>query len=138
MSRTTTFSSLLLIAFALLLVSCKAGAVLVAPAEAAKRIATGNAILVDVRELNEWKETGVPAPAHLLALSDLKGERKEWKRFLEENRDKELLLICRTGNRSGQAAALLAKEGYKTSNAGGFSGWQKAGMPTRTFGEPRR
>lgn len=137
MSRLTILTSLLLTSLGLLLVSCKASTALVAPAEAAKRIATGNAILVDVRELNEWKETGVPAPAHLLALSDLKSERKEWKRFLEENRDKELLLICRTGNRSGQAAALLAKEGYKTANAGGFSGWQKAGMPTRKFGEPR-
>jgi 3-mercaptopyruvate sulfurtransferase SseA len=38
----------------------------VAPAEAAKRVADGKAVLIDVREPAEWAETGVAAPAALL------------------------------------------------------------------------
>jgi len=101
------------------------------PAEAAKRVAAGTAVLVDVREPAEW-ETGVVATASLLPLSDLRGERKVWKPFLEANKDKEIILYCRTGNRSGQAAALLSAEGKKTANAGAFSAWEAAGQPVRT------
>ena len=38
----------------------------IAPAEAAKLVAAGKAVLVDVREPNEWLDTGVAAPAVLL------------------------------------------------------------------------
>ena len=110
----------------------------IAPAEAAKRAADGQAVLIDVREPKEWAETGVAAPAVLLALSDLTGDRKQWKGFLEKNRDKELILYCRTGNRSGRAAKLLAEEGYRTLNAGGFRDWQAAGLPTRQPDAPAK
>ena len=110
----------------------------IAPAEAAKRVADGQAVLIDVREPKEWAETGVAAPAALLALSDLNGDRTQWKGFLEKNRDKELILYCRTGNRSGRAAKLLAEEGYRTLNAGGFRDWQAAGLPTRQPNAPAK
>jgi rhodanese-related sulfurtransferase len=101
------------------------------PEEAAARVKAGDAALIDVREPSEWAESGVAEPAALLSLSDLRSERKTWKPFLEKNRDKELLLYCRSGNRSGRAAALLAKEGFKTANAGSFSAWKSAGLPVR-------
>jgi rhodanese-related sulfurtransferase len=103
----------------------------IAPTEAARRVADGKAVLIDVREPKEWAETGVAAPATLLPLIDLNGDRKQWKEFLEKNRAKELILYCRTGSRSGRAAKLLAEEGYRTVNAGGFRDWQAAGLPTR-------
>lgn len=99
--------------------------------EAAGRIATGKAVLVDVREPAEWADTGVAEPAVLLSLSDLRGERTQWKNFLEQNKDKELILYCRSGNRSGIAAGILAKEGFKVANAGGFKHWAGAGLPVR-------
>ena len=102
------------------------------PEEAAARVKAGDAVLIDVREPSEWAESGVAEPAALLSLSDLRGERKTWKPFLEKNRDKELLLYCRSGNRSGLAATLLAKEGFKTANAGSFSAWKSAGLPVRS------
>jgi rhodanese-related sulfurtransferase len=74
----------------------------VAPAEAAKRVADGTAVLIDVREPAEWAETGVAAPAALLPLSDLNGDRKQWTEFLEKNRAKELILYCRSGHRAGR------------------------------------
>ncbi len=99
--------------------------------EAATRLKEGGAVLIDVREPNEWASTGVAEPAVLLAMSDLRASRGQWKPFLEKNRDKTLLLICRSGNRSGQVAALLAKEGFKTVNVGSFSAWKAAGLPVR-------
>jgi len=110
----------------------------VQPAEAAQRVADGNAVLIDVREPDEWAETGVAAPAALLPLSDLDGDRKQWKKFLEKNRDKELVSYCRSGHRAGVAAKLLADEGFRTANAGGFGDWQAAGLPVRKPEEPAR
>ena len=103
----------------------------VTPAEAASRAATGKAILVDVREPAEWAETGVAAPAVLLPMSDLNGERKLWKPFLEKNAGKEIILYCRSGNRSGKVAEKLSAEGQKVANAGAFKDWTAAGLPTR-------
>ena len=65
-----------------------------APQEAEKRVASGTALLIDVREPAEWV-SGVAKPAVLLPLSDLTGGRSKWKPFLEQNRDKELLVYCR-------------------------------------------
>jgi len=69
--------------------------------------------------------------AALLPLSDLTGARKQWKAFLEKNRDKELILYCASGYRAGRAAQLLAGEGFRTANTGGFGDWQAAGLPVR-------
>jgi rhodanese-related sulfurtransferase len=99
--------------------------------EAADRLKAGDAVLIDVREPDEWAETGVAEPAVLLALSDLRAAREQWTPFLVKNRDKTLLLYCRSGGRSGQAAAVLAKEGFKVANAGGFKAWESAGLPVR-------
>ena len=100
----------------------------VAPAEAAHLVAAGQAALIDVREPGEWTD-GVAAPAALLALSDLSGSRQKWKPFLEKNRDKELIFYCLSGARSGSAARLLAKEGFRTANAGSIYDWSGAGLP---------
>ncbi len=100
------------------------------PAEIARRVAAGEAILIDVREPDEWA-SGVAAPARLLPLSDLRGGRRQWQAVLEKNRDKELIFYCRSGNRSGQAAALLAGEGFRTANGGSFARWRNAGQPVR-------
>ena len=126
----TLWTCLVMMAFATGLARAADGNV-IDPAEAAKRVAAGTAVLVDVREPAEW-ETGVVASAALLPLSDLKGDRKAWAPFLEANKGKEIILYCRSGNRAGQAAALLSAEGKATANAGGFSAWEAAGQPVRT------
>jgi rhodanese-related sulfurtransferase len=103
----------------------------IAPAEAAKRVADGKAVLVDVREPSEWAETGVAAPAVLLAKSDFDGAQKDWKPFLEKNAGKEIILYCRSGRRSGAVAAALAEKGVKVANVGGMKDWTDAGLPVR-------
>ena len=100
------------------------------PAEAAERVAAGTAVLIDVREPDEWSG-GVAEPALLSSLSDLRGERAQWVAVLEANKDKELILYCASGARSGVAASILRKEGFNVVNAGGFAGWRSAGLPER-------
>lgn len=128
--RLGLLGSLFLLVFTALS-AAEAGNAHLAPAEAAKRVAAGTAVLVDCREPAEW-ESGVVASATLLPLSDLRGERKAWAPFLEANKGKEIIIYCRSGNRAGQAATLLAAEGLKTANAGGFPAWEAAGQPVRT------
>lgn len=102
----------------------------ISPEEAAKRVAEGTAVLIDVREPDEWGG-GVAKPAVLCSLGDLRGDRAQWKKILEANKDKELILYCASGARSGVAASMLRKEGYQVVNAGGFSSWRSAGLPVR-------
>jgi rhodanese-related sulfurtransferase len=102
----------------------------IAAAVAYPKIHAGEAVLIDVREPDEWR-SGVAAPAQLLPLSDLQGERRQWAPFLAANKDKELILYCASGIRSGRAALLLRKDGFKTANLGAFSRWRQAGLPTR-------
>lgn len=111
--------------------SSAAGVRHVSAEEASRLVTAGAAVLVDVREPDEWAETGVAKPAHLLALSDLTGPRQKWKAFLNQHRQREFILYCRSGGRSGNAGRILAGEGFKVANLGGFSVWTAAGLPTR-------
>jgi len=97
------------------------------PDEVAARIANGDALLIDVREPHEWKH-GILQGALLLTLTDLRGGREEWAPVLASAGEKVLILYCRTGNRSGQAAALLAAEGFETINLGGFEALKRVGF----------
>ncbi len=100
-------------------------------AEAAQRVAAGKAVLVDVREPEEWAESGVAAPAELLPMSDFNGEQKLWKPFLAKNAGKEIILYCRSGNRSGRVARKLAEQKIPVANSGAFKDWQSANLPVR-------
>lgn len=106
------------------------------PMEAAALVAEGKAVLVDVREPAEWEETGVAAPAVLLAKSDFDGEKKEWTPFLESVGDKQVILYCRSGRRAGAIGEALAHQGFKVANARGLTDWKEAGLPTRAPDEP--
>ena len=80
------------------------------PAEAARRVEQGTAVLIYVREPAEWADTGVATPAVLLPLSDLRGDRTQWKPFLEKHASKELIVSCRS-----VAKAVTSSSGRKLS-----------------------
>jgi rhodanese-related sulfurtransferase len=98
------------------------------PLEAAQRVRSGDALLVDVREPGEWRH-GVAEKAALLPLSDLNGSRARWRDFLSKAKDKEVFVYCASGMRSAGAARILAAEGFKAVNAGGLGDWAAAGWP---------
>jgi rhodanese-related sulfurtransferase len=125
---------------AALLLSCSlsaADAPKVAPAEAAKLIAEGKAVLVDCREPAEWGANGVAAPAALLPKSDFDGDQKQWKEFLAKNAGKQVFVYCRSGGRAGTVASALAEKGVKAASVGGLKDWTQAGLPTRAADAPK-
>lgn len=93
------------------------------PAEAAVRADQG-ALLLDVRENDEWDAGHIPGATHI-PLSELQA------RIGELPTDQTILVICRSGNRSQEARDLLLAAGLTnvTSVNGGVRAWQAAGYP---------
>ena len=88
------------------------------------------ALIIDVREPNEYAQLRAKG-AVLLPLGRLNNRVKDLPR------DRELLLMCRTGGRSQNATQFLAANGFEnvTNINGGIVAWYQAGLPT-TSGEP--
>lgn len=104
-------------------------------AELRKLTAQGIAV-VDVRTAGEWRQTGVVAGSQLITLFDETGQADPaaWLRTLDSKvpADRPVVLICRTGNRSGKAAQLLEQRDprRKIYNVReGITGWAAAGEP---------
>lgn len=95
-------------------------------ADAAAKRAAG-AFVLDVREPSEWNELHVPG-ATLIPLGQLAA------RVNEVPRDREVVVICRSGNRSQEGRDILKRAGFTqvTSVAGGIRQWQAAGYETVT------
>jgi rhodanese-related sulfurtransferase len=87
---------------------------------------TGTYIL-DVRQPDEWAAGHIPN-ATLIPLGELES------RLSEVPTDREVVIVCRSGNRSGQARDLLKQAGFTnvTSMAGGMNLWATAGYPVVT------
>ncbi|HEY1720239.1 MAG TPA: rhodanese-like domain-containing protein [Magnetospirillaceae bacterium] len=89
-------------------------------------IDSGKAVVVDVREANEYQAAHIKG-AHLRALSSF--NPSDLPQIPE---GKHLLLHCRTANRCGTAAGILLQSGYKgeiNRMAGGIIAWANAGLP---------
>lgn len=83
-------------------------------------------ILIDVRTPQEFASGHVPGAINL-PLDALASRTTE----LEAYRDQSLYLVCRSGARSGRAAAQLAALGHQAVNViGGTQAWIAAGHPT--------
>lgn len=108
----------------------------VTPAEAAKLVKEGKAIVVDVREPAEWAE-GVAAPAVCLPKSDFDGDKKKWKEFLEKNKGKQVITYCHGGGRAAAVAEALTKQGVDAASVGSLKAWTRAGLPTRQVDEKK-
>jgi rhodanese-related sulfurtransferase len=100
----------------------------IAPDEAIQSVKASQGVFVDVREKDEV-EAGMIEGAKWIPLSGLKENTPTTEDELAKlDRSKEVFLYCRSGNRSGQAASILEKRGFKVRNAGGYSGLVGAGM----------
>lgn len=89
--------------------------------EADRLARSGGALLLDVREPDEWHAGHAPAAVHLPLADALAAAVPD---------DRPVLAICRSGNRSGQAASCLAAAGRDVRNVtGGMKAWAAAGLP---------
>lgn len=98
------------------------------PTDYGAKIRSGEALLVDIRESAEWTD-GVAESAALLPISELRGPSRAWRDFLANAGQREVLLYCASGSRSGMAARHLQSQGVRALNAGGLADWAAAGWP---------
>lgn len=85
------------------------------------------AYLLDVRTQEEWNEYHAPNTT-LIPLDQLAS------RVAEVPKDREVVVVCRSGNRSQAGRDILLKAGYPsvTSMAGGLKEWRSAGYPVES------
>jgi len=80
--------------------------------------------LLDVREPDEWAQNHIPNTT-LIPLGELES------RLSELPKDQEIVVVCRSGNRSQQGRQILLDNGFTsvTSMDGGLIDWSAAGYP---------
>ena len=92
-------------------------------ARAAKVLVDGGALLLDVRELEEWQVERAP-DALLMPMGQVKA------RVSELSPDRRVVVVCRSGGRSAAVTDALRAWGYDATNlAGGMCAWTAAGLP---------
>ena len=84
-------------------------------------------IMIDVREPWEWDTQHLDG-VKKIALGTIPGFLPD----LSENKDKEVIMICRSGGRSGQATMFLKNQGFSNVRnlAGGMLAWKANIDPT--------
>jgi rhodanese-related sulfurtransferase len=83
------------------------------------------AVLLDVREPDEWSAGHAPGAVHHSLTELLAGVP-----LPPEARGRRLVVICRSGNRSRRAAELLAARGVEAVDViGGMREWAQTGLP---------
>jgi rhodanese-related sulfurtransferase len=107
----------------------RARSAMILPSDAAEAERRG-ALLLDVREAEEWEAGHAPGAVHLPlgAVTDA----------APSLRGQQVLTVCRSGGRSARAASALATAGIDVRDvAGGMTAWAGAGLPViRDDGTP--
>ena len=91
---------------------------------AANTLYQEGAYLLDVRTQEEWDDYHIPETT-LIPLDDLAN------RVDEVPRDQDVVVVCRSGNRSQVGRDILMQAGFTqvTSMSGGVNDWRSAGYP---------
>ncbi len=97
----------------------------VTPEEARAKQRAG-AVIVDVREPYELREGYIPGAVHI-PLRSLSSRMKEL------DPSKELVIVCRSGNRSITAAQVMQQGGFSqvSSMSGGMISWTRQRFPVQ-------
>ncbi|MPZ66600.1 MAG: rhodanese-like domain-containing protein [Pseudonocardiaceae bacterium] len=95
-----------------------------------------DAVLLDVREDDEWAAGHAPQAVHV-PMNDVPARLDQ---ISSAAGDERLHVICRSGGRSAQVTAYLAQAGWKAVNVdGGMKAWAASARPmvAEASGEPR-
>ncbi len=95
----------------------------ITPEELKQRIDNGDALnIVDVREPHEHEEFNIGGT--LVPLGQIRAMQTE---ELDDLKDQEVIVYCRSGGRSGQAAMILETMGFQNVKnlTGGMLAWQE-------------
>ncbi len=98
----------------------------IAPHALKRRLDDGSAVLVDLREADEYAREHIPG-ARLVPLSSFDAHD------FDRDRDKAIVFHCKSGNRTTLNAERILGRNFRESYAlaGGLDGWRQAGLPTR-------
>ncbi|HEY6897662.1 MAG TPA: rhodanese-like domain-containing protein [Rhodocyclaceae bacterium] len=98
-------------------------------ADATLKINREDALVLDVREPDEWSKGHIPNARHI-ALGQLEKRLHEIEKFKE----KPVVVCCASGVRSAKAGDTLRKAGFAQvfSLNGGVSAWGEANLPLTT------
>jgi phage shock protein E len=101
----------------------------ISPSEAQARTESGAAILIDVREEEDWREDHAKGAKHL-SRGSIELEIEEQVPDLKT----PIICYCGGGSRSALVTESLQKMGYENvrSVAGGFRAWKETGLPSTT------
>jgi rhodanese-related sulfurtransferase len=96
------------------------------PAMATQLINRDNAVVLDVREDNEYREGHIVNSVHI-PVSYLRDRMKD----LDKYKDRPIIVGCRSGQRSSQACAILKKQGFDAvyNLNGGIMAWKNDNLP---------
>ena len=96
--------------------------------QARGRIESGEPVVVDVREQDEWDEGHIPGAVHVP-----RGHLESRIERLAPDPSRPVVVYCSAGNRSVFAAKTLGELGYEdvVSLAGGFTDWKRNGFPVQ-------
>jgi rhodanese-related sulfurtransferase len=96
----------------------------VTPKEASEAINGGGAVLIDVREREEYDDVHIPG-SMLIPLGELPA------RLAEIPSDRDVYVHCRMGGRSARAVDYLRTFGRPNAYnvTGGIDAWMDAGLP---------
>jgi len=98
----------------------------ISPGDAQTQSERGDAVLIDVREEEDWREDHAKGAKHL-GRGIIELEIEEQVPDLKT----PIICYCGGGGRSALVAESLQKMGYENvrSVAGGFRAWKEAGLP---------
>jgi len=89
----------------------------------ARALLEESALLLDVREDNEWESGRAPSALHV-ALNEVPDHLDEF------SPERLIVCVCRSGARSGRAAKFLVEQGRDAVNLeGGMLAWSAEGEP---------
>lgn len=102
------------------------GYVTITPEEARAKLETGEPLLLDVRTRGEYAAQHVPGSL-LIPLNELTNRLDE----LADYKTRDVLVLCRSGNRSRAASGILTDAGFTSvfNIDGGIIGWAREGFP---------
>jgi rhodanese-related sulfurtransferase len=104
----------------------------VTPAQAQEMIASGNTLVVDVRDAPEVEQSGKVAGAVHIPRGMLEFRADPESPYHDQNfaKDKTVILYCASGGRSALSGQALKELGYTdVYNMGAFKDWAEAGGP---------
>ncbi len=128
-------STFVVLALLLSGIACASDVATVDGASLLKRVQSGDSTLVvlDVRTPQEFAEGHVPGAVNI-PHDTLESRLAE----LEADRDKDVVVYCRSGRRAGMALTVLEKAGFERLShlEGDYLAWSAAELPVETIAEP--